>query len=86
MRSDNPENIDWIPTVVKHNRAESIRKLVQTDQKKKRYKSLCEKRHSLKKPELKAESESEDNFIHNDEFEITVQQKKFQFRPIWTII
>ena len=49
-RSDNPENVDWAPSVFNHARAAPKAKLVMKDQTRKRYEKLCEKRNkSMKK-------------------------------------
>ena len=43
-RSDDPENIDWIPTVFTHKQARTKSEIIKVDQRRKRYKSICEKR------------------------------------------
>ena len=43
-RSDNPENVDWAPSVFNHARVAPKAKLVMKDQSRKRYENLCEKR------------------------------------------
>ena len=49
-RSDNPESVDWAPSVFNHARAAPKAKLVMKDQTRKRYEKLCEKRNkSMKK-------------------------------------
>ena len=39
--SDNPENIDWIPTIFNHEQAGAKSEIVKVDQQRKRYKSIC---------------------------------------------
>ena len=49
-RSDNPENVDWVPSVFNHARAAPKTKLVMMDQSRKRFETLWEKRDkSMKK-------------------------------------
>ena len=43
-RSDDPENIDWIPTIFTHKQARTKSGIIKVDQRRKRYKSICEKR------------------------------------------
>ena len=43
-RSDDPENIDWIPTIFTHKEARAKSEIIKVDQRRKRYKSICEKR------------------------------------------
>ena len=45
-RSDDPENIDWIPTIINHKQARSKSEIIKVNQRRKRYKSICEKRAS----------------------------------------
>ena len=48
--SDDPENVDWAPSVFNYARAAPKAKLVTKDQSCKRYEKLCEKRDkSMKK-------------------------------------
>ena len=41
--SDDPENIDWIPTIFNHKQARTKSEIIKVDQRRKRYKSICEK-------------------------------------------
>ena len=43
-RSDDPENIDWIPTIFNHKQARTKSDIIKIDQRRKRNKSICEKR------------------------------------------
>ena len=43
-RSDDPENIDWIPTIYNHKQATTISDIIKVDHRGKRYKRICEKR------------------------------------------
>ena len=43
-RSDDPENIDWIQTIFNHKQARTKSEIIKVDQRRKRYKSICEKR------------------------------------------
>ena len=43
-RSDDPENIDWIPTIFNHKQAIKKSEIIKVHQRRKRYKSICEKR------------------------------------------
>ena len=43
-RSDDPENIDWIPTIFTRKQARTKSEIIKVDQQRKRYKSICEKR------------------------------------------
>ena len=43
-RSEDPENIDWIPTIFNHKQARTKSGIIKVDQWRKRYKSICEKR------------------------------------------
>ena len=45
-RSDDQENIDWIPTIFNHKQARSKSEIIKVDQRRKRYKSICKKRVS----------------------------------------
>ena len=45
-RSDEPENIDWIPTIFNHKQARSKSGIIKVDQQRKIYESICEKRAS----------------------------------------
>ena len=42
-RSDDPENIDLIPTIFNHKQARTKSEIIKGDQRRKRYKSICEK-------------------------------------------
>ena len=41
--SDDPENIDWIPTIFNHKQARTKSEIIVVDQRRKRYKRICEK-------------------------------------------
>ena len=43
-RSDDPENIDWVPTIFNHKQARTKSDIIEVDQRRKRYASICEKR------------------------------------------
>ena len=43
-RSDDPENIDWIPTIFNHKQVRKKSEIIKVDQRRKRYKSICETR------------------------------------------
>ena len=43
-RSDDPENIDRIPTIFNHKQARTKSEIIKVDQRRKRYKSVCEER------------------------------------------
>ena len=43
-RSDDPDNVDWIPTAFNNNQARTKSKIIKVDQRRKIYKSICEKR------------------------------------------
>ena len=43
-RSDDPDNVDWIPTAFNSNQARTKPKIIKVDQRRKIYKSICEKR------------------------------------------
>ena len=45
-RSDDPDNIDWIPTIFNHKEGRSKSQIIKVDQRRKRYKSICERRAS----------------------------------------
>ena len=45
-RSDDPENIDWIPTIFNHKQARSKSEIIKVHQRRKRYESICEERAS----------------------------------------
>ena len=47
-RSDHPENIDWNPTIFNHRQARSKSEIIKVDQRRKRCKSICEKRAKFK--------------------------------------
>ena len=40
-RSDNQENIDWIPTIFNHKQARTKSEIIKVDQRRKRCKSIC---------------------------------------------
>ena len=43
-RSDDPENIDWIPTIFNHKQARTKSEIIKVDQKTKIYNNICKKR------------------------------------------
>ena len=43
-RSDDPENIDCIPTIFNHEQERTKSEIIKVDQRRKRHKSICEKR------------------------------------------
>ena len=43
-RSDDPDNTDWISTIFNHKQARAKSEIIKVDQRRKRYKSICEKR------------------------------------------
>ena len=43
-RSDDPKNIDWIPTISNHKQARTKSEIIKGDRRRKRYKSIYEKR------------------------------------------
>ena len=56
--SDDPENVDWAPSVFNYARAAPKTKLVIKDQSCKRYEKLCEKRDKSMKKKLSTEEEN----------------------------
>ena len=68
-RSDDPENIDCIPTIFNHEQERTKSEIIKVDQRRKRHKSICEKRviitdtssNSNKNEECRGEKEV--NFI-----------------------
>ena len=70
-RSDDPENIDWIPTIFKHKQRSSQSEIIKVDQWRKTYKSICEKRAII--------SDTSSNSNRNEECRGEKEEVNFDF-------